>query len=134
QELVPARVRGWVDLMINGSFWIGGAIGALRSPVLLDRDIIDPDFGWRLAFLIGAGQACLIFLMRFWIPESPRWLITHGYTGEAKRGIADIDRRFPLLAPAFDLPRVRLRARKSTPLFLVARTIFKQYRRRTLVG
>ncbi|MGB8186353.1 MAG: MFS transporter, partial [Pseudolabrys sp.] len=134
QELVPARVRGWVDLMINGSFWIGAAIGALGSLVLLDRHIIDPDFGWRLAFLIGAGLACLIFLMRFWIPESPRWLITHGYTEEATRVIADIESRFPLLTPAFDLPRVRLRARKSTPLFLVARTLFKQYRRRTLVG
>jgi Arabinose efflux permease len=134
QELVPARVRGWVDLMINGSFWIGAAIGALGSLVLLDRHIIDPDFGWRLAFLIGAGLACLIFLMRFWIPESPRWLMTHGYTEEAMRVIAAIESRFPLLTPAFDLPRVRLRARKSTPLFLVARTLFKQYRRRTLVG
>ncbi|MGB8756278.1 MAG: MFS transporter, partial [Pseudolabrys sp.] len=134
QELVPARVRGWVDLMINGSFWIGAAIGALGSLVLLDRNIIDPDFGWRLAFLIGAGLACLIFLMRFWIPESPRWLMTHGYTEEATRVIADIESRFPLLTPAFDLPRVRLRARKSTPLFLVARTLFKQHRRRTLVG
>ncbi|MGB6997038.1 MAG: MFS transporter, partial [Pseudolabrys sp.] len=117
QELVPARVRGWVDLMINGSFWIGAAIGALGSLVLLDRHIIDPDFGWRLAFLIGAGLACLIFLMRFWIPESPRCLMTHGYTEEAMRVIAAIESRFPLLTPAFDLPRVRLRARKSTPLF-----------------
>ena len=97
QELVPARVRGWVDLMINGSFWIGAAIGALGSLVLLDRNIIDPDFGWRLAFLIGAGLACLIFLMRFWIPESPRWLMTHGYTEEAMRVIAAIESRFPLL-------------------------------------
>ena len=99
QELVPARVRGWVDLMINGSFWIGAAIGALGSLVLLDRHIIDPDFGWRLAFLIGAGLACLIFLMRFWIPESPRWLMTHGYTEEATRVIANIESRFPLLTP-----------------------------------
>src|SRR6478672_10464475 len=97
QELVPARVRGWVDLMINGSFWIGAAIGALGSLVLLDRNIIDPDFGWRLAFLIGAGLACLIFLMRFWIPESPRWLMTHGYTEEATRVIANIESRFPCL-------------------------------------
>ena len=134
QELVPARVRGWVDLMINGSFWIGAALGALGSLVLLDRHVIDPDFGWRLAFLIGAGLACLIFLMRFWIPESPRWLITHGYSEEATRVIANIESRFPLPTPAFDLPRVRLRARKSTPLSLVARTLFKQYRRRTLVG
>src|SRR4029450_13684274 len=79
QELIPARVRGWSDLVVNGSFWIGAAIGAAGSLVLLCPNVIDPDLGWRLAFLIGAGLACLIFLMRFWIPESPRWLMTHGY-------------------------------------------------------
>jgi MFS family permease len=134
QELVPARVRGWTDLMINGSFWIGAAIGALGSIVLLDPHVIDTDLGWRLAFLTGAGLACLIFLMRIWIPESPRWLITHGHQEEALRVIANIESRFPSLPPAGDLPRVRLRARQSTPLFLVARTLFKEHRRRTVVG
>jgi MFS family permease len=134
QELVPARVRGWTDLVINGSFWIGAAIGALGSIVLLDPHVIDPDFGWRLAFLLGAGLACLIFLMRFWIPESPRWLMTHGHAEEAARVIANIEGRFPALTPALDLPRVRLRARKSTPLRLVARTLIKEHRRRTMVG
>ncbi|MGN6730923.1 MAG: MFS transporter [Candidatus Binatia bacterium] len=134
QELVPARVRGWTDLVINGSFWIGAAIGALGSIVLLDPHLIDPDFGWRLAFLIGAGLACMIFLMRFWIPESPRWLMTHGRAEEAANVIANIESRFPMLTAATDLPRVRLRARKSTPLLLVARTLFKEHRTRTMVG
>jgi MFS family permease len=134
QELVPARVRGWTDLVINGSFWIGAALGALGSLVLLDPHVIDPEFGWRLAFLIGASLAGVIFLMRFWIPESPRWLITHGHADEAARVIAGIESRFAGLPPAHDLPRVRLRARKSTPLRLVAFTLFKQHRRRTAVG
>ena len=134
QELVPARVRGWSDLMINGSFWIGAALGALGSLVLLDPHVIDPELGWRLAFLIGAGLAGVIFLMRFWIPESPRWLITHGHADEAARVIARIESQFAHLPPARDLPRVRLRARKSTPLRLVAFTLFKQHRRRTVVG
>jgi len=134
QELVPARVRGWTDLVINGSFWIGAAIGALGSIILLNPHVIDPDFGWRLAFLIGAGLACLIFLMRFWIPESPRWLMTHGRAQEAAHVIANIESRFPTLTAAHDLPRVRLRARKSTPLLLVARTLFKEHRSRTMVG
>src|SRR5438445_284220 len=75
QELVPARVRGWTDLVINGSFWVGAAIGAAASLVLLDASIIDPDLGWRLAFLIGAMLAFVIFFMRLWLPESPRWLM-----------------------------------------------------------
>lgn len=133
QELVPARVRGWTDLVINGSFWIGAAIGALGSLALLDPRLIDPDFGWRLGFLIGAALACLIFFMRFWIPESPRWLITHGHTEEAEKIITDIESRFPSL-PVQDLPRARLQARRSTPWRLVMDVLFRQHRSRTLVG
>jgi MFS family permease len=134
QELIPARVRGWSDLIINGSFWIGAAIGALGSLVLLDPHVINPDFGWRLAFLIGAGLACLIFLMRLWIPESPRWLITHGHADEAARIVANIESQFSSLPPPHGLTRVRIRARKSTPLSLVGHTLFKRHHRRTLVG
>jgi MFS family permease len=134
QELIPARVRGWTDLVINGSFWIGAAVGAIGSLVLLDARVIDPDLGWRLAFLTGAALACLIFLMRFWIPESPRWLMTHGHAVEAERIVAEIESQFSSLPPTSGLPRVRLRARKSTPLRLVARTLFQHHRVRTFVG
>src|SRR5262249_10806883 len=78
QELVPARYRGWTDLVINGSFWIGAALGAGGSIVLLDPAVLAPDHGWRLAFFIGSALGILIFIMRFWIPESPRWLMIHG--------------------------------------------------------
>lgn len=77
QELVPARVRGWTDLAINGSFWVGAAIGAAGSIVLLDPNLLPVDLGWRAAFLIGAALAVVIFFLRLWIPESPRWLMTH---------------------------------------------------------
>ena len=70
QELIPARLRGWTDLLINGSFWIGAAIGAGGSIVLLDPRFIDPAVGWRLAFLIGAAIGIVIVTMRLWIPES----------------------------------------------------------------
>jgi MFS family permease len=133
QELIPARVRGWSDLVINGSFWIGAALGALGSLVLLDPAVIDPERGWRLAFFIGAALAAIIFLMRFWIPESPRWLMTHGHADEARRVVEEIEARFTAPPPA-DLPRARLRARASTPLSEVARTLFVEHRRRTLVG
>ncbi len=134
QELIPARMRGWTDLVINGSFWIGAAIGAVGSIVLLDPALIDPDRGWRLAFLIGASLAFVIFFMRLWIPESPRWLMTHGRVDEAHRVIAGIEARFAALLPTCDLPRVKLRSRRSTSLAEVAHTLIHRYRQRTLVS
>src|SRR5256884_1150866 len=88
QELIPARYRGWTDLVINGSFWIGAAIGAAGSIVLLDPQMLPPDLGWRLAFFIGAALGVVIFIMRLWIPESPRWLMTHGRPAAAQPIIA----------------------------------------------
>jgi MFS family permease len=134
QELIPARVRGWSDLVINGSFWIGAAMGALGSLVLLDPEVIDPDIGWRLAFLIGASLALVIFFMRLWLPESPRWLMTHGHTTEAEQVMAVIEQQFARLPPARHLPRVKLRTRSSTPLWEVAQTLFQRHRQRTYVG
>jgi len=88
QELIPARLRGWTDLLINGSFWVGAAMGAGGSIALLDPNFIDPALGWRLAFLIGATIGLIIVMMRLWIPESPRWLMTHGFVHEAERALA----------------------------------------------
>jgi MFS family permease len=134
QELIPARVRGWSDLVINGSFWVGAAMGALGSLVLLDPSVINPEIGWRLAFLIGATLALIIFFMRLWLPESPRWLMTHGRVEEAQRVIGGIERQFADLPPAHDLPRVKLRTRHATPLTEVVHALFQRHRQRTYVG
>ena len=134
QELIPARVRGWSDLVINGSFWVGAAMGALGSLMLLNPTMINPEIGWRIAFLIGATLALVIFFMRLWLPESPRWLITHGRVQEAQRVIEGIEHRFEKLPTAHNLPRVHLRPRKNTPLLEVTQVLFKLYRQRTFVG
>jgi MFS family permease len=137
QELIPARVRGFTDLVINGSFWVGAALGAIASIVLLDAAVIDPDLGWRLAFLIGALLALVIFFMRLWLPESPRWLMTHGHVADAERVVRGIEQRVfadKHAATAGDLPRARLLARASTPLREVFDTIVHRHRRRALVG
>jgi MFS family permease len=138
QELVPARYRGFTDLVINGSFWIGAALGAGAAIVLLDPRIIDPEMGWRACFLIGATLGLVVFLMRMWIPESPRWLALHGREAEAKAVADGIEARFR--AAGYELPPVaanaaiRLKARSHTPLGEVFATLFHTYRQRTLVG
>jgi MFS family permease len=134
QELIPARLRGWTDLLINGSFWIGAAIGAGGSIVLLDPRFIDPAVGWRLAFLIGAAIGIMIVMMRLWIPESPRWLVTHGFAEMAENTVRGIETRLGRNVDPRTLQHVRLRARDYTPLSEVARALFVTYRQRTLVG
>jgi len=136
QELIPARFRGWTDLLINGSFWLGAALGAGGSLVLLDPAFIDPAIGWRLAFLIGATIGIVIVVMRLWIPESPRWLVTHGFPQQALAVVRGIEAQFTHGgdAPARERPKVRLRMRDHTPLREVAHTLFVTYRQRTLVG
>ena len=137
QELVPARYRGWTDLVINGSFWIGAAIGAVSAIILLDPSVMGPDSGWRLAYLTGAGLGLVVFVMRLWIPESPRWLVIHGFPDQAHAIVADIERS---AANGRDAPppegwaRIRLQMRHHTPLAEVARTLFSTYGQRSVVA
>ena len=135
QELIPARMRGWTDLVINGSFWVGAAIGAVGAIVLLDPVHIDPEHGWRLAFFIGAALGLVILLLRQFLPESPRWLISHGRPEEAAAIVAEIERRAGFTPPAGErLAMTRLRLRAATPLGEVARALFVVHRDRALVG
>jgi MFS family permease len=139
QELVPARYRGWTDLVINGSFWIGAALGATCSIVLLDPALIGPDLGWRLAYLTGAGLGLVVFVMRMWIPESPRWLMIHGRPEQAHAIVDEIEKSakgqdYVGGAQQQLLPKIKLRMRKYTPLREVAQTLLTTYRQRSLVG
>jgi MFS family permease len=137
QELIPARYRGFTDLVINGSFWIGAALGATAAIVLLEPTLFAPDIGWRLAFFIGAALGMVIFIMRFWIPESPRWLVIHGRPAEGEAIVAEIEAGLRQSHPASEnemLPRIRLATRHFTPLREVMDTLFVAQRGRTAVG
>jgi MFS family permease len=137
QEFTPARVRGWTDIAINGTFWIGAALGAGSSIVLLDPRFMPIDLGWRVSFFIGASLALAIVFMRMWIPESPRWLITHNQPELAREIVEQIEARLrregrvPLSAETYTL---RLVKRSHTPLREVFTVLFSMHRRRSLVG
>ena len=137
QELVPARVRGWTDLVINGSFWLGAAMGAAASAILLDPMLLGADLGWRAAFALGALLSAVVLFMRAWLPESPRWLLARGRIQEAEEIVTGIEasfRRQGHVLTSGPFARIRLRARTHTPLSDVVAALFRAHRRRTFVG
>jgi MFS family permease len=132
QELIPARYRGHTDLVVNGSFWIGAALGALATLVLLDPHLLPNELGWRCAFGLGAVLGVIILWLRRYVPESPRWLMLHGRVAEAEQILDDIERRVGAAPPRESLPRLELRTRKLR-LSDVARSLLRDYPRRTAV-
>ena len=135
QELIPPRFRGRTDLAVNGSYWVGAAVGAAASLVLLDPHVINPEYGWRLAYFIGAAIGVPILLLRRFIPESPRWLMLHGRTGQAEAVVDDIEARIVeaghTLQPVST--NVRLRDRASTPFADIFTTLVHRYPRRAVL-
>ena len=132
-ELMPARLRGRIDLIINGSFWIGAALGSGVANVVLDTRLFPVDLGWRLGFAIGAVLGSIILFLRQWVPESPRWLLTHGYPAAARTNVAEVERRVGVhnLPPPETRATFHPRSRFGLgPLF---RSMFVVYKRRTLV-
>ncbi|MFI5000183.1 MAG: MFS transporter, partial [Reyranellales bacterium] len=137
QELIPARLCGRTDLAINGSFWVGAALGALVSVWLLDPALLGPDIGWRLAFGSGAVLGLFILYLRRFLPESPRWLMIHGREGEARRVVEEIEAHV-MAGGRVSLLKVEasLALGDSHRLILasVARTLLRDYPGRTTLG
>jgi MFS family permease len=137
-ELIPAQYRGRVDLMINGSFWLGAVGGSLLSIVALNTDYFAKDVGWRLTFALGAVLAFVILLVRRHVPESPRWLLIHGRDDEAERIVSSIEERVEAERGGEALPRaegeITIHQRRSVSFAEIARTVFSDYRRRSVLG
>jgi MFS family permease len=136
-ELIPARNRGQVDIAINGSFWVGAALGALASVFLLQTSIFESDLGWRLSFGAGAVLGFGILLVRRHVPESPRWLFIHGREEEAERIVRQIEEEVQREVGT-ELPpggeAITVRQRESIPFRELAGVLFRRYPRRLILG
>ncbi len=133
-ELIPARRRGWSDLAINGSFWIGAALGAGGSLLVLDPRLIPPAIGWRAAFAIGGLLGFAVMLLRRYLPESPRWLMTQGRLAEAETIVGEIERRIGPERLTEPTARLRLQFGRRLDLWAVLSIIARRYPSRLALG
>jgi len=136
-ELIPARVRGTVDLIVNGSYWLGTTAGAAATLLLLNPKVLAVDLGWRVCFFMGAVLGLGVLLVRRNLPESPRWLFTHGRVDEADRVVGEIERQVTdSTGQALDEPDDTIRVRERDPIgfFQVAKVVFGDYPRRSVLG
>ncbi|MEV1050221.1 MFS transporter [Streptomyces sp. NPDC049887] len=136
-ELIPSKYRGRVDLIINGSFWLGAMAGALLSVLALNTDIFPKDVGWRLTFALGVVLGLAILLVRRNVPESPRWMFIHGREREAEELVAGVEREVeretgkPLPEPETSITISR---RHSVGFGMIAKTVFRSYPKRAVLG
>ena len=135
-ELIPSHYRGRVDLIINGSFWLGAIGGSLLSIVMLNTDFLAKDVGWRLTFALGVVLGLVMLLVRRNVPESPRWLVIHGHEREAERLVAAVEKRVAAdrRIAVDELPpvdrEITIQQRSSIGFLEIGRTLFTSYRRR----
>lgn len=137
-ELIPARMRGRVDLIINATYWMGAAIGSVATIILLNGNFFFPLNGWRFVFGIGACLGVVIIFIRRFIPESPRWLMTHGKKEEALRVVGQIEQKIKEIKRA-SLPEPKgkpltIRVRDHTPWKEIWNAMAHQHRDRSFLG
>ncbi|GGT85892.1 MFS transporter [Streptomyces lateritius] len=136
-ELIPSKYRGRVDLIINGSYWLGAMGGALLSVVALDTDIFPMDLGWRLSFALGVVLGLVVLLVRRHVPESPRWMFIHGRSEGAEELVSSVERQVerekgvPLPEPS---RAITIEQRRSIGFIEIARTLFHAYPKRAVLG
>ncbi|MFC9643627.1 MFS transporter [Streptomyces mirabilis] len=137
-ELIPSQYRGRVDLIINGSFWLGAIGGSLLSIVALDTALFPANIGWRLTFALGVVLGLVILLVRRSVPESPRWLLIHGRQEEAEQLVASVEERVRADLGGRELPppagEITIHQRKTIGFLAIARTVLATYRKRAALG
>ncbi|MFE7745041.1 MFS transporter [Nocardia sp. NPDC057455] len=137
-ELIPKQYRGRIDIVINGTYWLGAVGGALLSIVALDTDLFPPNVGWRLTFALGAVFGLVILLVRRHVPESPRWQFIHGHEDDAERTVTAIEERVrtdsgTALTDVSD-QRIQIRQRRSISFREIAAVMVRRYPRRGVLG
>jgi MFS family permease len=138
-ELIPARVRGQLALFVSGTYWGGAVVASLLTAVLLNPAVVDQFYGWRIAFALGAVLALGVLLVRRYVPESPRWLMTHGKAEEAERVVGEIEDEVRRSTGREELPAVEngsitVEQRGGIGFGLIARAMFQMYPVRTVLG
>ena len=137
-ELIPSYYRGRIDIAINGTYWFGAMIGSALSVVVLNPHVLPVAWGWRIGFFVGPVIGLIIVAIRRYIPESPRWLMTHGREEEAERIVSEIEERVQAsgrtLSPVAPDSGLRMTHRESVGYGQIARTLFRDYPRRSVLG
>ena len=137
-ELIPARFRGQVALAISGSYWIGAMLGSALSIVILNENLVNQFYGWRIAFALGGALGICVLLIRRYVPESPRWLVTHGRNEEAEETTGMIERQVREQTgrelPPVEGDSITIEQRESIGFGIILKAMFRMYPRRTILG
>jgi MFS family permease len=137
-ELIPSRYRGRTDIAINGTYWAGAMLGAAASLILLNPSIFPVNIGWRIGFLLGPIIGIGVVYLRYVLPESPRWLMTHGREEEAERTVdeieAEVAKSGAKLDPVPESKALEVTGSAAPSYFVIAKTLFGQYPSRSFLG